>query len=385
MKVFIFIFITAIGSLSLSYETDNFNCRYENLKDVSAPLSGEVNRRIQEVLSRKRPVVTGKSTVEARLERIQEKVFKSGWGSLSRAQRKIAVQEIRRINRERGFESFQEVRDLWTDEQMSFLLKDTRKKEPPTLQGCDKERLYSAMRASIAPAWSGNMETWAGDQTFDKCLPEPDIYKNLSTFEGGVMSIAGLNYSVNVGGTVIGVDKLSHFMTEGFEYHDDMRSGGDIKSALRIGKDEEEGGYGWSATGVKSYGDLSANYHGSLFWGSLIDGPKPYLKCVNNEWKQVRDFDWKDYVNPTFDEAINCSEMVNARMGRKVDEAVEELQRSKNKTPLKCPLDVESCAKVATYIKSAYVRKEIIHPKCLNVNSRHNHNSNRGARSEAVE
>ena len=66
--------------------------------------------------------------------------------------------------------------------------------------------------------------------------------------------------------------------------------------------------YGMETTGVRSFGDLAANFGGMGFYRDLLYGPNPFLRCIGGRYSRVRAFDWADYVNSAWDEAINCSE-----------------------------------------------------------------------------
>jgi hypothetical protein len=308
-----------------AWETDNFYCRYAQLRDVSAELNAEVNRRI-------------------------EKVLVEGGANLGNDKYSPRTQPIARI--------------IKGSKGPFFKVKGTRRAKPIRLSGCVKTDLLLAMKAALASAWMGNMETWAQGQEFPKCIPEKTVYDGFSVIQAPVLRAVGLNYVVQVGQHRIGVDKLSHFMTEGFDYYKAQRSGQDIKSILNIGKREEQGGLGWRATGIKSYGDMSANYHGYLFWKNIVEGNNPFIACVNGKWQQMRPFNWLDYVNPSFDESINCSQFKSRAMEMIVDENVRKLQTEKGKTPLICPLDVDACASMGQTIGDTNVLSQIIHPRC---------------------
>jgi len=250
---------------------------------------------------------------------------------------------------------------------------------------CDKEGILLALKGAIASAWSGNMETWSQENVDSKCLnKEKTIYKGFSIKDAFVLRAAGLNYVIQVNGVRIGADKLSHFMTEGFDYYMEFQNSNSMEKVLKIGRDEEEGGYGWDATGIKSYGDLAANYQGFLFWKQVLDGANPYLTCVDGHWKQARDFKWSDYVNPLFDESINCSEFKTSNMEAVVDRNVSALQTSLGKRPPVCPLNRDFCNNVSSVITDDYIRSQIVHPRCLDPNTAPTEAPKRQRRPRAV-
>ena len=109
-----------------------------------------------------------------------------------------------------------------------------------------------------------------------------------------------------------------------------------------------------STTGVVSYGDLMANHSGLQFWLSLTDGANPLFKCMQGQWKQVRPFDFSQYVNSGWDEAINCSEFreYTAKAVEKNQETLEKksAQRGKKDRYL-CPVSTGECKKLSKQFK----------------------------------
>jgi hypothetical protein len=134
---------------------------------------------------------------------------------------------------------------------------------------------------------------------------------------------------------IIGIDKLGHFFGQGWDYF----QSGDLKTALTSGMSDEEGMDGYIGSGVYSYGDLSANYQGLLFWRQLLGGKSPYISCTDKKFRVERRFTWSDYVSPSWDEALNCSKYVAAEMEKSVDDRVHELG-------LSCPVERSTCAEM---------------------------------------
>lgn len=344
---------------AVAWETDNFHCRYQELEDVSSQLNAEVNRRINHVLTH-----GGPGSQENNGTRIFVQQF--GIDNLEAHEKKQVDEMIKDFMRDSGIESFSKAKRIWLTVHPS---QDSRFTRPVGLRGCVKSELLGAMHAALASAWFGNMETWAQEQSFSKCIPEKTVYDGFGVTDAMVLSAVGLNYVIRVGEHRIGVDKLSHFMTEGFDYYQAQENGSDMEAILDIGKREEEGVYGWSSTGIKSYGDLAANYHGYLFWKNLVDGDDPYIKCENGQWKQVKPFNWLSFVNSSFDESINCSQFKTEEMQKIVDENVKKLQISQNKSTYQCPLETGKCSGMSRVIANSYVRSQIIHPRCSTYDS----------------
>lgn len=350
--------VVFISPFAMAFETDNFNCRHENLSDVSQSLNAETNRRINDVLTK------GSLDFQA----------------MENAQRQQREEIFARWNQERKENASASSSGglpggSGTSGAGNKLVFAGQKPKPPAesekiykpLVGCDKTELHFALRGALASSWFGSLEDWADSQPFSKCLPKKNIY--VDSGGGFFLSAAGINYTINVGGTRIGADKLSHFMTEGADYYEAQMRGQNLNKILKIGEDEENGVYGLASTGIKSYGDLAANYQGYTFWKNTTEGPNPYFKCVNNKWTQARVFDWNDFVNPMMDESVNCSMYANKDFEDGVARNVAELQKSKNATPLTCPLDPAACSRASNYFSDERVRQAVVHPSCLNAPS----------------
>lgn len=197
--------------------------------------------------------------------------------------------------------------------------------------------------------------------------------KDFSFIDGEKGAIrGGLEPTMLMNGHYVGVDKLGHFFSQGYEYfheayvHDKVSSSisqkkDGIKSALALGKREEESWYGWSTTGVKSFGDLSANYGGMLFWHQLTQGEQPLYVCRNGRFV-LRDpnylFTFAHYVTDAWDEAINCSEYVSVSVAAAVSENLKNADMS-------CPIDAAKCVRLRSQYP-ALIYKEIVSPDCQN-------------------
>lgn len=238
-------------------------------------------------------------------------------------------------------------------------------------KSCSTEDLYSAVRGELAAGIIGALESFAEkNKAIAKSNPKEEgaIYSG-SEYKGAMLAFAGIAASINIKGHYIGIDKLGHFFDQGEEYYRvaEKTSGSmavKINAALAHGKELEEGGLGLRTTGVKSYGDLAANYEGYRFWSQLVTGINPYFKCSNGKWAQVRDFDWSHYVNPAWDEAVNCSGYTQG-FSQDVKRAQENLEfQSKNKRKFVCPVSITQCRRMITYY--ADKASQIIGPTCLN-------------------
>lgn len=191
---------------------------------------------------------------------------------------------------------------------------------------------------------------------------------------------------VKVGNSSVGLDKIDHFLSHGFMYfklystkRETQTNSFDeletklapridseeerMKDVYELGDLQEESSWGLAGSGVKSYGDLAANYSGLQFYKNLLDGDNPYLKCVENKLEVNRKFKIEDYADDSWNESINCSSF-NSQSNRDV-----VLKNMKNLGFERCPVDAAKCASLVEKYKDAAVH--ILHPLCLNPKSQH--------------
>ena len=153
------------------------------------------------------------------------------------------------------------------------------------------------------------------------------------------LSPLALSPLIRVGSEVIGVDKLEHMFGMGFTYFTKHHlEGKEIKSVLKTGILYEKTILGGNviATGVFSYGDLSANFNGMRFWNHLLqkqddilgaqNNRGPFITCENSKWAVSTDnaIDFSNYVDPSYDESINCSKFANNSGVKKFTKAIKD-------------------------------------------------------------
>lgn len=246
---------------------------------------------------------------------------------------------------------------------------ETNKRIERSLQwqnGCDEKSLLRALHSQLAQPWTNNLETWADHAPLPRCkVPaSKSVYQDFTLIESPIGILAGLKSVINIGGVYVGTDKLSHFMTEGFQYFANVRRGATVEQVLNQGLREENGIYGMITTGIRSYADLSANYFGFRFWSELLGGETPLIACENGKWSQKRPFEWQQYINDSFDESVNCNEFKTSAMEAKVDQRTKELLRKANRGgPLTCPLKPESCVEL-TRKMPAQLSEFLISKRC---------------------
>lgn len=236
---------------------------------------------------------------------------------------------------------------------------------------CDPWNFLNALSDRIGSGFYANIERDAAkDANIDKHLTKrkDSIYRDFTILESPGIFVAHFGHLIRIGDTVIGVDKLGHFLSTGFSYFKRMyRDGMSFEQILKFGEKTERTYFGLAFTGIYSYADLAANIDGFRFWERVLGyGPEasaePFIKCKNNQWFQNAHFDCSDYVNEAWDEGINCSRFRTKKMKRKVDERLQKLERERG-GKFTCPIAREACSTmIARYQESA---QSVISPLCF--------------------
>jgi len=172
-------------------------------------------------------------------------------------------------------------------------------------------------------ALNAEFEIWAQDNILIDSYPvnstTNDEMRKISLYGPSPSFIESFFLSidrvVNVGGVYFGTDKLSHFTGSGYLYYSNYlkakkqgRSRIDsIKYAIKKGYKMECGIIGIKSTGVFSYADLEANFQGMLMSIDMCEGENPYLYSDGNKWFVTQNVDFRNYVNPYWDESFNIS------------------------------------------------------------------------------
>ena len=125
--------------------------------------------------------------------------------------------------------------------------------------------------------------------------------------------------SIRLSGTVIGVDKINHFLREGLGHWRAAEQGRGIDAIMagELGVSRgplrmtERGLRGMALTGVLAYADLAASYSGFRFWHDLLhtEDARSYVQWdeADRRFVQVRTFAFADYVTDAWDESVNRS------------------------------------------------------------------------------
>lgn len=231
---------------------------------------------------------------------------------------------------------------------------------------------------------AGNLENWvkqkdeSGVYIADK---EDDIYEAYTY---------NPDPPINLAGHIVGTDKLSHFFEEGYDFYEDYASHNDLAKAQKESEDTEEhlGTWGLSASGVKSYGDLQANFDGFLFYRNLLEGNDPYVHCNQDtgKYQLAKPFNFADYIDASYDEGVNCSIFKSYRgpmtpkkireynhtididaVGKKLNKNIQKFyeenysKHPKFKHNNFCPLESHKCKEITKKNCAKYV----VSPQCL--------------------
>ena len=172
--------------------------------------------------------------------------------------------------------------------------------------------------------------------------------------------IWGLKPVMRLNGVEIGTDKIGHFLMAGKTYlmtelsarRRGLGAQAVEHAVFEHGRVLEEGSFGLKATGVKSWADLVANHRGLEFWKRVAGTAEPYIACEKGRFRLVREFRWSEYVDPLWDEAINCSTFTT-RLARVVEQRLG--QRG-----MQCPVDPELCRKHRDIANAG----ELVSPVC---------------------
>lgn len=214
----------------------------------------------------------------------------------------------------------------------------------------------------------GSLETWAEDSAQ---IPKRSMESTGSVYEGAlengwIFNRLNLASTIKVNGELIGTDKLGHFIDQGFEFYTPYRrSGYDMYPALHSSLGSEKSHSGSKSTGVISYADAMANYHGILFYHSLGEGTQSYFRCSQGQWTQIRKFTWSDYIDAGWDEGINCSHVASERGNQKYKNNIQKLESRDDKN-YTCPVEGDACGKLNSRYPPT-ISQFVLSPECRKI------------------
>jgi hypothetical protein len=271
------------------------------------------------------------------------------------------------------------------DERLEAWLEEGIERANDAGDRCDEEALYRGIRQAIARPFVGHSvaEALNADDSLARrrVLMAESIYRDLGLLDAISVHVKDLSAVVRVGDSLIGVDKLGHFLVEGWAYYDRAhREGRGLDDAMDWGEFTERTYFGRYTTGVFSYADLVADFEGMRFWSHLLgraDDPlpegwlarRPYVTCGRGlafwnppRWRQRRSVRIERYIGPAWDEATNCSSYRNEEIERRVAARIEE-RGVEDDVDYTCPIDPRGCAEARE--RYGELAPRLLHPACL--------------------
>jgi len=259
---------------------------------------------------------------------------------------------------------------------------------------CDEDVLYTELRKAIFQSYTASWGLKGYDldtelrgllsrQSYSLSLND-SIYRDIDYIEGFSLNLKELSDVVNINGHLIGLDKIGHFFAEGWQYFEltqyENRS---FEQALKWGKQQETGKFGYTTTGIFSFADLVANFNGWRFWNKILLKEKdplkgviasffnrPYISCntqiissIKNKkivkaWEINNEFDLSGYLDGTWDEGNNCNSYEDPIIEAKVTTRINNVDAD-----FSCPFKAEHC--LESQKKYGYYAKHVLHPYCL--------------------
>lgn len=163
--------------------------------------------------------------------------------------------------------------------------------------------------------WVDRIERYAMKSQQVEKLPQ---YRWRSVFRGApfwatrVGFVFGVGATIRVGDSLIGTDKLGHFVSQGLKYYRSHLADWSEERIAGRGQFNERWIFGQATTSVYSNADLVANWEGYRFYRSLFEDEivpgKPRIVAFDSGGARlVREFTWRDHVNDYWDEALHPS------------------------------------------------------------------------------
>lgn len=329
-------------SLGQGYEVDNFTFRYqtEKLKDSLEILDKEVNSRISKAINKMNSskITRDKCDKEEFVSVMYNQIAGNLIGS---------IEEFADKSPQITRHSISSRQSIYTDQSRN-IEKSSNSKRHSKQQ--EKHKTEEIRDFGIV---LGFLSKFAG--------ADENV---MSAVKSEWRSIVGVQSNVLVNGVYVGADKFGHFFDQGYEYYRKMKKTKSLQNSLDYGVQLEEGMYGLSSTGIKSYGDLVANYNGLKFWQEIVDARNPLVACSDGKWFVKRPFTFANFVDFGWDEGINCSEFDSAL--RKTFLAnIRSLKRKNPGMEFNCPISSKACESLVK--KYEAVAKYILSPKCSKI------------------
>lgn len=159
------------------------------------------------------------------------------------------------------------------------------------------------------------IESWATHSDEIERLPTPayeSIYAGIPIWATRLSGMAGVSATIKINGVLLGTDKLGHFFSQGRKFYVRWLRMHSVQEAAQQSALTESALFGQITTGAYSNADLVANYEGYRFYRSLFEADPLTEKTAilgwhDDHWSMQRPFEWSDYVNDYWDEALNIN------------------------------------------------------------------------------
>lgn len=225
----------------------------------------------------------------------------------------------------------------------------------------DSEDLYEILNQNLGGRIISQLEKNL-EQNNDHQILKIDIRESI--YNGmGFLQAPSLILSRKMGGVfkagnlIIGTDKLGHFIAQGFTYYKTcyLKDYG-VEDALLYGINSEMTYFGFTTTGIFSYGDLVANFQGMRFWNDLLgkypdilnETRPPYIQKKENRWSVTFPVDMRRYFDAAWDERINRNVFSDPELN---DCIGNRIRRAKGSIPYP---DTENADKILGLLNKRY-------------------------------
>jgi hypothetical protein len=251
-------------------------------------------------------------------------------------------------------------------------------------RACDEAQLYKQVKKAISTPfighWVAEELNHAEDLDRRRTRFEDSIYRDLGFFDAISVHLKDLSAVVRLRDHVVGVDKIGHFLVQGWKYFEiAYRDGDGVEAALAWGEHSERTYFGLYTTGIYSYADLAVNFDGMRFWLRLLGRERdplgkrclfnrPYVRCSRRlwigkrRWRVGRKAHLSDYVSGAWDEGVNCSRYRNAEIEALVVAQIREREEA-DLANYRCPMAADACA-AAREGYGPYAER-LLHPRCF--------------------
>lgn len=227
-------------------------------------------------------------------------------------------------------------------------------------RGCDparmRRKIWWAFWAHTGPFRAIFRE--GGPLEVIKTPLDESVYRDLAALDSPVLG--GLGHVSNPMGTVlrfedliIGSDKFEHAFGFGYGFYRlHYEFGLSLERILAVNAWFERWVFGSLPTAIDSYADLAVNFLGIQLMNAFIgdepdilsgERPEPYLVCRKGRWhvNAQRPFDWRHWIDASWDEAYNCSAFKTQRARDSVVAQIDRLE-SESGERHHCPIDQAS-------------------------------------------